>query len=207
MGTMKNEKALAVGWGLLTLTLAMVMAIDASAQIVVPRPTVAVAHAEDMRLWSFGECDRRFPYVDSDQHKDCVQVVGSAEARDARALRVCEVSHDRDQTEIERCKSAYKANRERAVQDGVVPDAPAMPQAPPSEEMMRRVKALTSDGAEQKRAPGSVASPAAADAQSMTSQAEPESSSPMLTVGIVALAILLLGVGATVVRKKQAETA
>ena len=206
---MINVKARPAGWGLWALMLATVLATDALAQTAVPRPTVAVARADDMRLWSFGECDRRFPYVDSDQHKECVQVVGSAEARDARALRVCEASHQQDTAEIERCKSVYQANKERAAQDGVVPDAPAMPQAPPSEEMMRRVKAIKSAAVEQNKAAAAAAAPPADAAvqEATASNAEPETSSSMMTVGIASLAVLLLGVGATVARRKQAEPA
>jgi hypothetical protein len=47
----------------------------------------------DMRLWSFGDCDNKFPFVNSDERKECVRVVGSEEARDARAYRVCETSN------------------------------------------------------------------------------------------------------------------
>jgi hypothetical protein len=48
------------------------------------------------------------------------RVVGSPEAKDARALRMCEVSHEKDREEVDRCKVSYRANKEKAAQDGVV---------------------------------------------------------------------------------------
>lgn len=206
---MINVQARPARWGLWALMLAALLATDVLAQTAVQRPTVAVVATADMQLWSFGECDRRFPYVDSDQHKDCVQVVGSAEAKDARALRVCELSHEKDTAEIERCKSAYQANKERAAQDGVVPDTPAMPQAAPSEEMMRRVQVIKSAAVEQNKAAAAAAAPPAdtAGQEATARTAEPETSSSMMTIGIASLAVLLLGVGAMVARRKQGETA
>src|SRR4029077_12095459 len=99
---------------------------------------------EDMRLWSFGDCDRRFPYVDTDAHKECVKIVGSAEAKDARALKVCEVSLQPNLEEIERCKGAYYANKEKAARDIAATNALATAQAAASPETMRMVKAITS---------------------------------------------------------------
>ena len=131
------------------LALALLLATDVLAQTATPR--VTVAPAGDMRLWSFGDCDRRFPYVNTDEHKECVRVVGSPEARDARALRICEVSYGRDREEVDRCKASYRTNKEKAAQDGVVSDAPAAAQAPPSEEMMRRVKVITAAAVEANR--------------------------------------------------------
>ena len=109
-----------------------------------------------MRLWSFGDCDRRFPYVDTDTHKECVRVVGSPEARDARALRVCEVSNGTDREETERCKATYLANKEKAAQETLAASAPAAALPPPSPEVMRRVKAITTAAIEEQtgRRPG-----------------------------------------------------
>ncbi len=118
--------------------------------------------ATDMRLWSFGDCDRQFPYVSSDEHKECVRIVGSEEAKDARAYRVCDSSHEKDRTEAERCKSAYRTNKSAAAQNGLVPNAPAQPQGPVPPEVLERVRAIAVAAAEQDRA--AAAEPAAADA-------------------------------------------
>ena len=53
----------------------------------------------DMHLWSFGDCDRNFPYVNAPEHQECVRVVGSDAAKDARAVHYCEVSHAKDPAE------------------------------------------------------------------------------------------------------------
>jgi hypothetical protein len=91
------------------MALTLVLATDVLAQTATPRLTVA----KDMRLWSFGDCDRRFPYVNTEEHKECVSVVGSAEARDARALRICEVSHEKDREEVDRCSARTAPTRKR----------------------------------------------------------------------------------------------
>jgi len=188
------------------LGLMFVLATDVLAQTAAPRTTVAPT--QDMRLWSFGDCDRRFPYVNTDEHKECVRVVGSPEARDARALRVCEVSHQTDREEIDRCKSAYHANKERAARDGVVANAPAVSQAPPSEEMMRRVKVITSAAVEAKRAADAAAAPPADEAvpEAPAQQIEPETSS-VTTIGLVLLVVGFLGYMMMMVRRKQAQSA
>lgn len=190
------------------MALMLALATDVLAQTATPR--VTVAPIEDMRLWSFGDCDRRFPYVNTDEHKECVRVVGSAEARDARALRVCEVSHEKDREEIDRCKAAYHANKEKAAQDGVAANSVAAPQAPPSEEMMRRVKAITSAAVEAKRAAALAAAPPPSEEEAAPEPSlrsvEPESSS-VSTIGLVLLVVGFLGYALTVVRKKQAQSA
>jgi hypothetical protein len=187
------------------MALALLLATDVPAQTATPRSTVAPT--EDMRLWSFGDCDRRFPYVNTEEHKQCVRVVGSAEARDARALRVCEVSHAQDREEIDRCKAAFQANKQKAAQDGVVANAPTASQAPPSEEMMRRVKVITAAAVEANRVAAlAEAPPAEEQAEAPSSRAEPESSS-LTTVGLALLLIGVLGYGFTVARKKQAQSA
>ena len=187
------------------LVFAMVLAPAVLAQTAA-RPPI-VAGTEDMRLWSFGDCDRRFPYVNSAERKECVRVVGSAEATVARALRVCEVSHEKDREEIERCKAAYHVNKEKAARDGVIPNAPAVPQMPPSPEMMQRVKAITAAAVEQQRAAASGAAGPQGDAgepDEPDKLVQPEVSSPMTMIAVVLLGVLLLGLGANVARRKQA---
>jgi hypothetical protein len=72
----------------------------------------------DMRLWSFGDCSKNFPYVATPEHKECVRVVGSDEAKDARAIHFCNVGHGKDPAEATRCKEAYFANKTAAEQEG-----------------------------------------------------------------------------------------
>jgi hypothetical protein len=187
------------------MALTLLLATDVLAQTAAPLLTVAPL--EDMRLWSFGDCDRRFPYVNTEEHKQCVRVVGSAEARDARALHVCEVSHAQDREEIDRCKAAFHANKEKAAQDAVVANAPTASQAPPSDEMMRRVKVITAAAVEANRVAAlAEAPPAEEPAEAPSSRVEPESSS-LTTIGLPLLLIGVLGYGFTVARKKQAQSA
>ena len=72
----------------------------------------------DMHLWSFGDCDRNFPYVNAPEHQECVRVVGSDAAKDARAVHYCEVSHAKDPAEATQCKAAYFANKTEAEHEG-----------------------------------------------------------------------------------------
>jgi len=202
---MKNVRHNLTWLGPWAMALMLLLATDVLAQAVTPRPTVA--SAEDMRLWSFGECDRRFPYVNTDEHKECVRVVGSTEARDARALRVCEVSHKDDHEETERCKATYRANKEKAAQDGVIANAPAAAQEPPSPEMMHRVKVISAAAVEAKRAAAQAAAPPAEEEpEPPMSNLEPESS-PVTTIGLALLVAVVLGYMFTVVRKKQIQSA
>jgi len=202
---MKSERRSFTWLGPWAIALTLLLGADVLGQTAKPRLTVAAT--EDMRLWSFGDCDRRFPYVNTDEHKECVRVVGSAEARDARALRVCEVSHEKDHEEIDRCKGAYQANKEKAAQDGVAANTPATAQAPPSEEMMRRVKVITAAAVEAKRAAAQAAAPQGEEEpEPPPGNVEAESSS-MTTLGLALLLIVILGYGFTVVRKKQALSA
>ena len=189
------------------ITLAALLAADALAQAPKAAVTVAATATEDMRLWSFGDCDRRFPYVDTDTHKECVRVVGSPEARDARALHVCEVSNGADREETERCKSAYLANKEKAAQEVLAARSPAVVLPPPSAEIMRRVKAITTAAIEEKRAAGQAEpSPAAAEPADPPAELQAESSSSVSTTAVVLLVAALGGLGATVVRRKQAQS-
>ena len=203
---MKTERHNFSRLGPWALALALLLATDVLAQTATPR--VTVAPAGDMRLWSFGDCDRRFPYVNTDEHKECVRVVGSPEARDARALRICEVSYGRDREEVDRCKASYRTNKEKAAQDGVVSDAPAAAQAPPSEEIMRRVKVITAAAVEANRsaAPAQAPPPDEQQAEAPSPSVESESSS-VTTIGLALLLVVGLGYGFTVARKKQAQSA
>jgi len=162
------------------------------------------ASADDMRLWSFGDCDRRFPYTSTPEHKECVRVVGSPEAVEARALRVCNVSHAADKEEAERCKASYRTNKAQAAQDGVVANAPATPQAPPSEEVMRRVKAIGTAAIEPQQA---ARAPAAKIEDEEEHAAPPEESSWKGTLLTVVLLALGAGLGVNLRRRKQAQSA
>ena len=163
-----------------------------------------VAGADDMRLWSFGDCDRRFPYTSAPEHKECVRVVGSPQAVEARALRVCDVSHAADKEEAERCKASYRANKAKATQDGVVANAPATPQAPPSEEIMRRVKAIGTAAVEEQQAARAPA-PKVEEEQEYVAPAEESSWKGTLMMAV----LLALGaaVGVSLRRRKQAQSA
>jgi len=202
---MKNERHDFIWLGPWAMALAFLLATDVVAQTATPKVTVATT--EEMRLWSFGDCDRRFPYVNTEEHKECVRVVGSPEAKDARALRMCEVSHEKDREEVDRCKVSYRANKEKAAQDGVVSGGSAAAQAPPSAEMMRRVKVITAAAVEAERAAALAAAPPAGDPEpeAPSPGAESESSS-VPTIGALLL-IAALGYGFTVARKRQAESA
>ena len=115
-------------------------------------PEGAAQSLPDMRLWSFGDCDNKFPYSTSAEHKECVRVVGSDEARDARAYRVCETSNPRDYEEVARCKSTYKANKDRSAQSGYVPNATPQQRAAPTAEELQRVRAIASSAVENDKA-------------------------------------------------------
>ena len=168
------------------------------------------ASSEDMRLWSFGDCERRFPYVDTESHQECVKIVGSGEAKDARALRVCEVSLQPNLGEIERCKGAYRANKEKAARDIAATNALAAAQAAVSPETMRVVKAITSAAVEGAQPATAVpASPEARqDSPTPLTAAAAESPSPVPTIGLALLGVAAVGFGAkNVIRKKQDESA
>ncbi len=198
-----------LAWLAAIMALAIVVSADALAQSGVPR--IAVTFTEDMQLWSFGDCGRRFPHFDTDEHKECVRVVDSAEAKDARAVRVCEVSHQPDLEEIERCKAIYHANKEKAARNSGVVSSLATAPAAASPETMRIVKSITSAAVEQTRAAVVAAAPpapAAQPAQPAPVATEPESSSPVSMIGLALLGMVAVGFGAkNVIRRKQAESA
>jgi hypothetical protein len=193
-----------IATSVVALALGLMVCANAFAQSTAGQKT-AVA-SEDMRLWSFGDCDRRFPYVDTPEHKECVRVVGSPEAVEARALRVCDVSHAADKEEAERCKATYKANKVKAAADGVVANAPAAPQAPPSAEMMRRVKAITTAAVEAERAAATPEAPATVE-EAEPSVSTPEESTWKGTLMTVLLVAVGVGVGVNLFRRRQAQSA
>jgi hypothetical protein len=192
------------------MAFALLLAGDVLAQAQAPAPTarVAIALGDDMRLWSFGDCERRFPYFDTEEHKQCVRVVGSPEARDARALRVCEVSHNTDLAEIDRCKATYQANKERALRDGWAVN-PSTQEDVQSAEVMRRVKAITSAAVEENRVATQAPArptPRTHPPESPAMEASSENSS-VWKVGVVLLLVAVVGLGANAVRRKQAQSA
>ena len=200
--TSRNRNFVLIATSVVALALGLMVCANAFAQNAAPQKVVAAT--EDMRLWSFGDCERRFPYVATPEHKECVRVVGSPEAVEARALRVCDVSHPSDKEEAERCKANYKANKVKAAADGVVANAPAAPQAPPSEEVMRRVKAIGTAALEEQRAT-KVATPKVGDDHDYV--APHEASTWKGTLLTVVLLAILVGFGVNLFRRKQAQSA
>jgi len=140
----------------------------------------AGAGSLDMRLWSFGDCDAHFPYVETPEHRECIRVVGSDEARDARAIYFCNLSHAKDPAEAARCKEAYFANKSEAEQEALharmtnpVPGAAAAAPAPKRDkaaEIAALTRALkTLDPEEPAPAAAPAPEPQAAPAPSPTS--------------------------------------
>jgi hypothetical protein len=172
---------------------------------------VAKPNLPDMRLWSFGDCDEKFPYFNSDDHKECVRVVGSEEARDARAYRVCETSNARDPEEVTRCKSTYKANKARSAQSGYVPNKGGQKQqeAPTAEEL-QRVRAIASLAVENDKAAAREAAQAAlaarADSEAPTPTPEPEEpEGPSTLVIVLSLFAAAGGTFAFLQRRRQSN--
>ena len=164
-------------------------------------PEGALRNLPDMRLWSFGECDNKFPYVNSDEHKECVRVVGSEDARDARAYRVCETSNPRDPEEVARCKSTYKSNKDRSAQSGYVPNAAAQPAAAPTAEELQRVRVIATAAVERDKAIAATA-PAA---QKREPDPEPEPEDPETPTTLIAVLVAggLIGGAFFVQRRRQ----
>jgi len=160
----------------------------------------------DMQLWSFGECDNRFPFTNSAEHKECVRVVGSDEAKDARAFRICETSNPRDPKEVARCKSTYTANKHSAAQSGYVPNAVVHPKAPPSPEEIQRVKAIAAAAVENDKAAAKAAAVAVSqpDDPIIVSNDDDESSYPWSLIIALAIGASLLGTAVVMSRRKQA---
>ena len=193
------------GLGPCLLVLAAFVATGAIAQTT-NRAGSAPHNMPDMRLWSFGECDNRFPYTTSEEHQECVRVVGSEDAKDARALRVCETSNPRDPEEVARCKSTYTANKHAATQSGYVPNVAAQPKAPPTAEEIKRVKAIAAAAVERDRAAAGVAKVAVSqpDEPIVESNNDDESSYSMSLIVALAFGAVLLGTAAVMSRRKQA---
>jgi len=155
----------------------------------------------DMRLWSIGDCNQRFPYVESPEHKECIRVVASDQAKDARAIYYCSISHADDPPEAARCKEAYFANKAEAEQEGframqanpslaVAPAATPAPKRDKDAEVAALTRALkASDAEERAAAPAPGPEPAPAPAQ------VPPSSSGSFSSIVLGLAIILLLVG------------
>jgi hypothetical protein len=206
---MRHVNGIAVGARIWALALATVLVPAALAQIPAAAPT-ARHDVPDMRLWSFGDCDNHFPYVNSDEHKECVRVVGSPEAKDARAFRICETSHSRDPEEVARCKSAYTQNKQKATQSSIAAREGVLTEEQVPPEVLAKVRALASAAVERDRA--------AAAERGNTAAAEPKEpevhlapaieeptelgSLPMI-IGVVSLVMLALGVVSTRARRNQ----
>jgi thiol:disulfide interchange protein len=79
------------------------------------------------------------------------------------------------------------------------------PQAPPSEEVMRRVKAITSAAVEAERATTNGAKPAVAERRELVAQ--PEESSWKGTLMTVVLLAVGAGLGVNLFRRRQAQSA
>src|SRR5689334_17781990 len=69
-----------------------------------PGPTKPLETIEmDMRLFSFGDCEKRFGNG-SPKYQECTRVVASDEARQAKLDRACHESYPTDPAEYERCR-------------------------------------------------------------------------------------------------------
>ncbi|HVN36295.1 MAG TPA: hypothetical protein VMU96_13705 [Casimicrobiaceae bacterium] len=166
----------------------------------------------DMLLWSFGDCDNQFPYFNSDEHKECVRVVRSEEARDARAYRVCETSNVRDREEVARCKATYKANKDRSAQSGYVPEKAGQHQAAPTPEELQRVHAIASAAVENDKAAAReralATQPAAASNEGGPREIVPEpedEDGPSALVVALSIVAVVGGTLAFIQRRKQAD--
>jgi len=186
----------------MVLTLAAMLAGNSVAAA--PDAKTAVPNVPDMRLWSFGDCANRFPYVDSAEHKECVRVVGSPEAKDARAHKLCAATYAGNATEVDNCKAAYDANKARLAQANSHPDAAA---APVDADTMRKVRAITTAAVEHDRVrvePAAV--PAASEAAPAPAEVDASFWSPATVLGFGVAFMLVLGVGSMVARRKQSGT-
>jgi len=159
----------------------------------------------DMRLWSFGDCESHYPYVNSDEHKECVRVVGSQESRDARAYRFCITSHDKDPAEAARCKASYDANKAKTAT--VVAATPGVTQEASAEDI-RKVKAIASAAVERDREARTSATAAATtgvpdEDDDVAPNPGSSSWSPMTVIAALALGMLMLGFAKSVSRRKH----
>jgi hypothetical protein len=160
--------------------------------------TYDVSGRPDMRLWSFGDCERKFPNADTEEYKECMRVVGSQEAKDLRAQRMCEDSFASDHVGLERCVSAYRLSQERAA-NATIPQTHSATTLPP--EMTPMVQSIAAAAVEQRgTTPEEAVVTEAVTTEAATVRAR-SSSTSLVLVG--ALAIVLLGVGGAVVLRSQ----
>jgi hypothetical protein len=179
-----------------------------------PAKAVTAASSPDMRLWSFGECARNFPYPDSPEHKECVRVVGSDEAKDARAFFFCDTSHAKDPAEAKRCKEAYVENKSRAITEGFRANGSTQPPAPAStatpakrdqaEAIASLTRALKESVAEESaaNAAAAAATAPAPEAAPATPVAPPQDNSTLGNIMLgLAILLLLAGLGMRYLRR------
>jgi hypothetical protein len=168
---------------------------------------VIAGGSEDMQLWSFGDCDKRFPLPDSEAHRQCVRVVDSDEARDARAYHVCQMSNGGDLAESARCKSAYDANRERAMRAGFVPRAAAQPPSPAPLDVTQNVNSVAAAAVVRGQAADSVPAvpvPAAPKPGLVRAAVKQDGFwSPTTIVGTLSVAAMIGAVAATIARRRR----
>ncbi len=185
MTTTKDTSAEVRRW---VIAIFMVLTICALA------PTRGAGASPDMRLWSFGDCQRKFPSADTEEYKECMRVVGSPEAKDLRAQRICEDSYANDHKGIDRCLSAHRLTKERP--GGVASDASGVAGSALSPEMTLQVQAIASAAVEQRTT--EVKESVSAET------ATPRAGSSLTSLVLVgALGILLLGIGGAVVLRRQ----
>jgi hypothetical protein len=219
---MKSRKAGAVLAATWMLVLAAVVVTDGFAQAGSRVPTAAGVPAapskpvavevipggsEDMQLWSFGDCDKRFPLPDSEAHRQCVRVVDSDEARDARAYHVCQMSNGGDPAESARCKAAYDANREQALRAGFVPRAAVQAPSPAPSDVTQNVNSVAAAAVPGDRATAAapaVPAPAASKPElAPTAVAEGGFWSPRTIVGTLSVLAMIVAAAATMARRKR----
>jgi len=156
------------------------------------QPSSAAANS-DLRLWSFGDCERTFPRADSRQYQECVRVVGSPEAKDLRAQRACEDGYAKDPKGLDLCVSASRQTKR-----------PPLPDTTLSPEMTLKVQSIAAAAVEQQSTAGTAPiSPEPAPSPE-TETPTPHSRSSTAKVFIVsALGFLMLGAGGVVVLRKH----
>lgn len=151
------------------------------------------AASPDMRLWSFGDCERKYPRADSQEYQECMRVVGSPEAKDLRAQRSCEDSYSNDPKGLNHCVATYQQTKQRPTTTNT--DTTLSP------EMTLKVQAIAAAAVEQhETTPSKTPSAAAVGAESATTRAG-SSLTSLVLVG--ALGVLLLGVGGAVILRGQ----
>ena len=163
---------------------AFFMVLTISALVQAP----GAAASPDMRLWSFGDCERKYPRADSTEYRECMRVVGSPESKDLRAQRSCEDSYANDPKGIDGCLSAYRLTKENP--------APAIAATTLSPDMTRYVQAIAAAAVEQ-----TDTTPKEAVATESAAVRAGSSLTSLVLVGV--LGILLLGVGGAVLLRRE----